>query len=116
MLFRSIISLADQPLDVRQAILKALAAHGQFTIRQARSTGELHVSQRNGWQQPAVEPELESTVDAEERKAGIYSSGEIGEAEELDDLTMHLRSSVEALYVALKPYKVCPTTQLEMFT
>ena len=117
-----VISLVGQSSMAREAILKALGACRQFVVRQGRDSGFVYVTQREGWkpvpdgEKPegdSIEP-VESCTESGET-AGIFSSGEAVEAEELDDLTIHLRESVEALMAALKPFKVTPTHQLELF-
>lgn len=107
-----ILPLADHPQAHQDAVLRALAGFGQFVVRQGRKSGDFHISQRDGWKNDPETPD--SSTEAPE-ESGIFSSGDLVEVEELDDLTIHLRQSVNALMAALKPFKVVPTHQLELF-
>jgi len=117
-----IVSMSEHSDFERETILRALTSKPQFLVRLGRTSGLLHIKQKPGWTQ-AHEPVPDESSDqgipdsctVDSDKVGIYSRGEVVEAEELDDLTIHLRQSVEALMLALKPFKTVPTTQLELF-
>lgn len=114
-----VIRLDDQGPVVREHVLRELARSGQFQVRIGRRSGEFHVRQVPGWgdltASQSAFAEVPESSPAELVSAGIYSSGEAVESEELDDLTRHLRGAVENLMKHLAPHKVPHEDQLELF-
>ena len=108
-----IVSILDQPEYAREQILKALALGRRFIVKQGRNTGDIFIT-RNKESGPNYLETPDSSTDSTP-DSGIYSSGDIHEVEELDDLTIYLRQGVEALLASLKPFELKTTQQLELF-
>jgi hypothetical protein len=108
-----IVSILDQPEYAREQILKALALGRRFIVKQGRNTGDIFITRNKESGANYLETPDSSTDSTPD--SGIYSSGDIHEVEELDDLTIYLRQGVEALLASLKPFELKTTQQLELF-
>lgn len=108
-----IVSVLDQPEYAREQILKALALGRRFIVKQGRNTGDIFITRNKEDGVNHLETPDSSTDSTPDN--GIYSSGDIHEVEELDDLTVYLRQGVEALLASLKPFELKTTQQLELF-
>lgn len=108
-----IVSVLDQPEYAREQILKALALGRRFIVKQGRNTGDIFITRNKESGANHLETPDSSTDSTPD--SGIYSSGDIHEVEELDDLTVYLRQGVEALLASLKPFEIKTTQQLELF-
>jgi hypothetical protein len=115
-----VFRLDDQDAIVREHVLRALARTGQLQVRLGRRSGEFHVRQTPGWNalaasQAGGDVEIVENSPDDLESVGIYSRGEVVEAEELDDLTRHLRGAVDNLMKYLAPHRVPTEDQLELF-
>lgn len=108
-----IISVLDQPEYAREQILRSLVTGGRFIVKQGRNTGDLFITRNK--ESGANYLEIPDSSTDREPDSGIYSSGDVHEVEELDDLTVYLRQGVEALLASLKPFELKTTQQLELF-